>query len=94
MKKSKTLKSISNENSDIVTIYCFFDDLCKSLDMISHRNSKGGRPSCLNLPEVLTILLIQKEYCIENKKALWKYIINHHKKDFPRVGKYVSFCLA
>jgi len=31
---------------------------------------KGGRSSSLSLSEVMAILMLQKEYCIDNKKAL------------------------
>lgn len=93
MKNNNPLSQINN-NSDLVQVFCLMDDICKSLSLVKEKNPKGGRPSCLTLSEVLTITLMQKEYAIENKKALWKYVNNHHKNDFPRLGCYKSFCVT
>jgi transposase len=92
MKNNKTLL-VNNTEFDIVQVFCFFDDLCNKLGFMK-KNPEGGRPPCLSLSEVMTVILIQKELCIENKKALWKYLKLHHQNDFPNLGEYTSFCLT
>ncbi len=88
MTRTNATSTIEN-NFDLVTTFCLFDDIIQLLKL----NCKplGGRPSCLCVSEVCTIVLLQKEFNIGNKKALYKYIYQHHKADFPTLGSYKSF---
>jgi hypothetical protein len=83
---------ISNDNNfDLVQVFCLFDDIIQLLKLNFKLNSLGGRPACLSVAEVCTIVLLQKEFSIGNKKALYKYITTHHKQDFPTLGSYKTF---
>jgi hypothetical protein len=86
---SNSALTLNKNNFDLVQAFCIFDDVIKLLNL----NCKplGGRPSCLSVAEVCTIVLLQKEFNIGHKKALFKYITRHYKSDFPTLGSYKSF---
>jgi hypothetical protein len=81
--------ALPTSSFDLVQVFCIFDDVVQLLNL--NRNPLGGRPSCLSIAEVCTTVLLQKEFNIGNKKALFKYIVRHHKSDFPTLGSYKSF---
>lgn len=79
----------TTDNFDLVQVYCIFDDIVRILN--TDHKPMGGRPPCLSVSEICTIVLLQKEFNICNKKSLYKYLIAHHKEDFPLIGCYKAF---
>jgi Transposase DDE domain len=69
----------------------YFDDIIQLLKLNHKPLTLGGRPPCLSVSEICTITLLQKEFNIGNKKALYKYLLAYHKSDFPNLGTYKSF---
>ena len=86
---SSNALTVDTNNFDLVQVFCIFDDVIQLLKL--NHKPLGGRPSCLSVTEVCTIVLLQKEFNIGNKKALYKYIYQYHKADFPKLGSYKSF---
>ncbi|NJN12185.1 MAG: IS982 family transposase [Richelia sp. RM1_1_1] len=86
---SSNALTVDTNNFDLVQIFCIFDDVIKLLKL--NLKPLGGRPSCLSVTEVCTIVLLQKEFNIGHKKALYKYLRIHHQQDFPTLGSYKSF---
>jgi len=88
--KNQITQNRYDKDFDIVQVFCVFDDIVKTF-LSGNRNNKGGRPSSLSATEVAVITLIQKEFNIGNKKALFKHLLKYHSNDF-NLPSYKSFC--
>lgn len=89
--KNQITRNRTNRNFDIVQVFCVFDDTIKTFFLDKVGKNKGGRPSSLSSSEICTITLLQKEFNIGNKKALFKYLTTYHYQDF-KLPSYKSFC--
>jgi hypothetical protein len=71
----------------LVTLYCFFDDVIRFLEL---ETKTTGRNPNLSLSELASIWLIGVRYGCRDLKSLWLYLIDNHKSDF-RLPSYKCF---
>ncbi len=81
------MNSLSNNNFDLVTTFCIFDDLTT---MIFPNIYTTGRPRTLSLSEIAIICLIKTHFKIGDLKHLYVLLATKFSSDF-NLSSYKNF---
>ena len=81
---------------DLDKLYCDIDDFVinypKNQKEISFKTSSGrGGKNHMGLAELMTIVVLYHSSQFKNFKHFYFFLIEHHKKDFPKLLSYSRF---
>lgn len=87
--------------NDTTHLFCFIDDFCKKREQEKNEHLiangqpiiKPTRAPNLTEAEVLTITLLYYQGVFHSFKAFYKFMLEHHKNDFPNMPTYERFII-
>jgi hypothetical protein len=82
---------------DFTELFVDVDDCWKAFDkifvkhLIEDGTCKRNRKSKLSISEIMTILIAFQTSCFRTFKSFYRYVLNHHRNDFPDLVSYDRF---
>ena len=82
---------------DFTELFVDVDDCWKTFDkifvkhLIEDGTRKRNRKSKLSISEIMTILIAFQTSCFRTFKSFYRYVLKHHRNDFPDLVSYDRF---